>query len=71
MVEQLRTVPAAERPDLLADPVAAVVAGMPAGDVLVAEIDPGLADTAEFCAHYGMPLDTSANCVIIAGRGGL
>jgi prolyl-tRNA editing enzyme YbaK/EbsC (Cys-tRNA(Pro) deacylase) len=68
MVEQLRTVPAAERPDLLADPVAAVVAGMPAGDVLVAEIDPGLADTAEFCAHYGMPLDTSANCVIIAGR---
>ncbi len=70
MVEQLRTVPAAERPDLLADPVAAVLAGMSAGDVLVAEIDPGLADTAEFCEHYGMPLETSANCVIVAGKRG-
>jgi hypothetical protein len=66
MVEQLRTVPAAERPDLLAGPVAAVLGNL--SDVLVAEIDPGLADTAEFCEHYGMPLETSANCVIVAGR---
>jgi prolyl-tRNA editing enzyme YbaK/EbsC (Cys-tRNA(Pro) deacylase) len=68
MVEQLRTVPAAERPDLLAGPVLAALVTV--SDVLVAEIDPGLADTAEFCAHYGMPLDTSANCVIVAGKRG-
>ena len=68
MVEQLRTVPAAERPDLLAEPVVAALGNLP--DVLVAEIDPGLADTAEFCEHYGMPLDTSANCVIVAAKRG-
>src|SRR5262245_6871925 len=36
----------------------------------VAEIDPALADTAEFCAAYGSPLDGSANCVVVAGRRG-
>jgi prolyl-tRNA editing enzyme YbaK/EbsC (Cys-tRNA(Pro) deacylase) len=69
MVEHLHTVPASDRTDLLAAPVVAALAAWPAAaDVLVAEIDPTLADTAEFCAHYGMPLGTSANCVIVAGR---
>jgi prolyl-tRNA editing enzyme YbaK/EbsC (Cys-tRNA(Pro) deacylase) len=68
MVEQLCTVPAAERPDLLAGPVVAALGNL--ADVLVAEIDPGLADTAEFCEHYGMPLETSANCVIVAAKRG-
>jgi prolyl-tRNA editing enzyme YbaK/EbsC (Cys-tRNA(Pro) deacylase) len=36
----------------------------------VAEIDPALADTAEFCAAYGSPVDGSANCVVVAGRRG-
>ena len=36
----------------------------------VAEIDPALADTAEFCAAYGSPMDGSANCVVVAGRRG-
>ena len=37
---------------------------------LAAPIDPELADTAEFCARYGVELGDSANCVIIAGRRG-
>jgi len=70
----LGAAPALERPELLADPVAAALAELadvlPAGDVGVAEIDPELADTAEFCARYGVALTESANCVIVAGRRG-
>jgi len=38
--------------------------------VAVAEIDPGLADTAAFCAAYEIDLAESANCVVVAGRRG-
>ncbi len=31
-------------------------------------VDPSLADTAEFCAHYGYPLETSANCILVASK---
>ena len=34
----------------------------------VMHIDPALADTAEFCAHYGIPLDQSANTIIVASK---
>jgi len=34
----------------------------------VIEIDPALADTAEFCEHYGYSLDQSANCILVASR---
>lgn len=30
--------------------------------------DPELADTAAFCAHYGHPLDRSANTIVVAAR---
>jgi prolyl-tRNA editing enzyme YbaK/EbsC (Cys-tRNA(Pro) deacylase) len=30
--------------------------------------DPALADTAAFCAHYGYPLDESANTIVVAAR---
>lgn len=33
------------------------------------DIDPTLADTAAFCAHYGYPLEESANCIVVASRG--
>ncbi len=69
----LVAVPALDRPDLLGDPVAAALKAMDPADaalVGVAEIDPGLADTAEFCAAYGSPLAGSANCVVVAGRRG-
>ena len=73
--------PALSHPELLAKPVAAALAdwlggpGAPAGagdagDIEVAAIDPDLADTAAFCEHYGVPLEESANCVVIAGRRG-
>ena len=60
---------ALSRPDLLADPVAKALAGFAGADqVEVAAIDPGLADTAAFCATYGLGLEQSANCVVLAGR---
>ena len=34
----------------------------------VMQIDPALADTAAFCAHYGIPLDQSANTIIVASK---
>jgi prolyl-tRNA editing enzyme YbaK/EbsC (Cys-tRNA(Pro) deacylase) len=37
-------------------------------EVLVAPIDPDLADTAAFCAAYDVGLDVSANCVVVAGK---
>jgi prolyl-tRNA editing enzyme YbaK/EbsC (Cys-tRNA(Pro) deacylase) len=36
--------------------------------VEVIEIDPALADTADFCAHYGYPLEVSANCIVVASK---
>jgi prolyl-tRNA editing enzyme YbaK/EbsC (Cys-tRNA(Pro) deacylase) len=62
--------PTADRPDLLARSVAPAVAADPSLDVRVAEIDPGLADTAAFCERYQVALDVSANCVVVAGRRG-
>jgi len=62
---------ASSRPDLLAPAVAQFLAHWRhAGDVLVAEIDPDLADTAAFCDRYDIGLDVSANCVVIAARRG-
>jgi prolyl-tRNA editing enzyme YbaK/EbsC (Cys-tRNA(Pro) deacylase) len=69
----LQAVPALDRPDLLGDPVALALKALEPADaalVGVAEIDPGLADTAQFCAAYSSPLDRSANCVVVAGRRG-
>jgi len=63
--------PALDEPRLLADAVRAALSDWPAaGEVLVAEIDPELADTAAFCERYGVTLAESANCVVIAGRRG-
>jgi prolyl-tRNA editing enzyme YbaK/EbsC (Cys-tRNA(Pro) deacylase) len=71
-IGRLDAVPALDRPDLLAPPVAAALVGLggklPAGAVGVAEIDPELADTAAFCNRYGVSLGESANCVVVAGR---
>ncbi len=71
-IGRLEAVPALERQDLLAPPVAAALAQLagqlPADQVGVAEIDPDLADTAAFCQEYGVELTISANCVVVAGR---
>jgi len=63
--------PALSRPDLLAPPVAEALRALPWADqVRVAEIDQALADTAQFCETYGITLDESANCVVIAAKRG-
>ena len=63
--------PALSAPSLLAPPVHEALRAWPfADEVRVAEIDPALADTAAFCDRYGVPLEESVNCVVIAGRRG-
>lgn len=64
----LNWVRANEHPELLAEPVRAALHGR--AEARVAGIDPELADTAEFCRRYGMPLETSANCVVVAAKRG-
>jgi prolyl-tRNA editing enzyme YbaK/EbsC (Cys-tRNA(Pro) deacylase) len=63
----LAWVPAADRPDLLAAPVAAALARL-GGPAWAAEIDEDLADTTEFSGAYGVPVEASANCVVVAAR---
>ena len=69
---KLMTVPARTRPDLLAAPVLAALTNFLdeelAARVLVAPIDPGLADTAAFCAAYEVGPDVSAHCVVVSGK---
>jgi prolyl-tRNA editing enzyme YbaK/EbsC (Cys-tRNA(Pro) deacylase) len=71
-IGRLTAVPALDRPDLLAAPVAAALAALDGkiavSDVGVAEIDPAMADTAAFCEEYDVAPDESANCVVVAGR---
>ena len=72
--------PALDSPELLAAPTAAAIATAnetadaagpaPADAVLVSAIDPGLADTAAFCAHYEISMGDGANCVIVQARRG-
>jgi prolyl-tRNA editing enzyme YbaK/EbsC (Cys-tRNA(Pro) deacylase) len=76
VIGTLELEPATSRPDLLAAPVFAALQVWPVdapidGDhVLAAPIDAGLADTAAFCEAYGVGLEQSANCVVVAGRRG-
>ena len=65
----LTWVPATDRLDLLAAPVAAAGHDV-LDDLFVSEIDPSLADTAAFCDAYDVSPDASANCVVVAGRRG-
>src|SRR4051812_34734234 len=63
----LTWLPAADRPDLLGPSVAAALPQL-TGAAWVAEIDDHLADTAAFSDAYGVPLEASANCVVVAAR---
>ncbi|MFR9806354.1 YbaK/EbsC family protein [Pseudonocardia sp. RS010] len=65
----LTPLPAADHPELLAEPVVKALSRLPdASGVLVAEIDPDLADTAAFCEAYSSPPEFSANCVVVSGK---
>ena len=65
---------AVDHPELMAAGTHAALAGWAAVEpevadaVAVAAIDPDLADTAALTAAYGLPLGTSANCVVVSGR---
>jgi prolyl-tRNA editing enzyme YbaK/EbsC (Cys-tRNA(Pro) deacylase) len=66
-------VPARDCLDLLTPPVADAVRGwqgdVPAEQLLFVDTDPEIADTAAFVEHHGADLrDTSANCVVVAGK---
>jgi prolyl-tRNA editing enzyme YbaK/EbsC (Cys-tRNA(Pro) deacylase) len=63
-VGNLTFVPAAEKPDLVAE----VVRPRLQDGLWVSAIDPDLADTAAFCEHYDIGLDISANCVVVEAR---
>lgn len=68
----LTWLPAASHPELLAPPVASAIdqTDVTGTDLYVAEINPGLADTAAFCRAYDVGLEVSANCVVVEGRRG-
>ena len=60
---------AIDRPDLLAEPVVKALEALADRETVgVAPIDPDLADTAALCAAYSVPLEASANCVVVAGK---
>ena len=65
----LLSVPAASRPDLLADATrTALTRGAFLNEVGVVEIDPAVSDTAATQEKFGLPLDTLANCVVVSGK---
>jgi prolyl-tRNA editing enzyme YbaK/EbsC (Cys-tRNA(Pro) deacylase) len=65
---------AVRRPDRLAPAVAAALADWsgkdPVESILLVDTDPDKADTAVFCESYDVPLEVSANCVVVAARRG-
>lgn len=66
--------PALEHLDAVAAPVRAALLAWSrdeprvAGEVLLASIDPDLADTQALTDAYGLDLEVSANCVLVGGR---
>ena len=70
-IGSLVSLPAVDHPHLVAPPVAAALAAWErAAGVAVVEIDPALADTAALLAAFDLPAESSANCVVVAGRRG-
>jgi prolyl-tRNA editing enzyme YbaK/EbsC (Cys-tRNA(Pro) deacylase) len=65
----LRSVPACERPDLLAPGTFAALDGAGLlGDVGVVEIDPLVSDTAATQHEFGLQPEDLANCVVVGGK---
>jgi prolyl-tRNA editing enzyme YbaK/EbsC (Cys-tRNA(Pro) deacylase) len=70
MIGRLETMPAREHADLLAPSVAAALEAGHLPDAQVVRIDPEYADTARLAEAYDVPMEVSANCVIVTGRRG-
>src|ERR1700683_1529264 len=72
MFAELVTYPALERPDLLAPVTLEALrewqnAGSE-GQFEVAEIDPAYSDTGPFCEHFRVPVEQTANTVIVEAK---
>lgn len=68
-IGELTSLPALDRPDLVAEPVSAALKGWDhAGETAVVEIDPAFADTAAMSERYDVPMDAGANCVVVSGK---
>ncbi len=66
---ELHFTPALESSELLGEKVAAALKGLSGSEsVGVAEIDPVLSDTTEFCAHYKIGMEKAANCVVLEAK---
>ena len=64
----LESLPVLDHLDLVPAPVADALRGWSrTPEVAVVAIDPDLADTAALTEAYGLPLEASANCVLISG----
>jgi len=53
---------------LIADPVCELVENAGLSDIYVSAIDASLSDTAQFCEHYKIGLDKSANCEVVEAK---
>ncbi|HTV10901.1 MAG TPA: YbaK/EbsC family protein [Acidimicrobiales bacterium] len=68
-VARLSGPPASERPDLLAASTLLALTSLGWLDqVGLAEIDPGISDTAATRDAYGLPDEALANCVVVSGK---
>ncbi|HEX2176876.1 MAG TPA: YbaK/EbsC family protein [Nocardioidaceae bacterium] len=68
MIGRLETMPAREHPELLAATVTSALAAGQLPGAEVVEIDPEYADTAKLAEAYDVPMEVSANCVLVTGR---
>jgi prolyl-tRNA editing enzyme YbaK/EbsC (Cys-tRNA(Pro) deacylase) len=65
----LDILPALEHPELMAVSTTMALKNLSnAADIGVAQIDPGLSDTAAFCEKYQVALSQAANCVILEAK---
>lgn len=71
MTTALTWLPAADHPDLLAEPAGTALAAWDGGTrAQVAEIDPAIADTAALVAATDVSLESCANCLVVRARRG-
>lgn len=69
VVGRMTSVPASSRPDLVGEPTLAALDRLGLTEVVgVVEVDPDLSDTALTQEAYDLPIESLANCVIVAGR---
>ena len=73
-IGKLNFLPVIENLELVAEPVRKCLTEGPfsqyADEIFVSEIDPGFADTAQFCEFYEIGLEVSANTIVVEAKRG-